>query len=149
MQETCGNIWDYLGRAVLVITTNGTLDRRGRAVLGRGCARQALQYFPDLAERLGQLQQHQGVRVLDLGVDLVSFPVEESAWSQPDLRLIRQSARQLRDLADEKGWQKIVVPRPGCGGGGLEWRQVKPLLEECFDDRFLVISASSGSVEQI
>lgn len=141
MHEITGDIWDYLGHAIVVITTNGTVDRRGRAVMGRGCAGQALRYFPDLAERLGQLLQHRGAQVHELGDGLVSFPVEETAWSLPDPRLIRQSARQLRELADQRDWTRIVVPRPGCGGGGLEWREVKPLLEAYFDARFHVISA--------
>ncbi|MFO7765406.1 MAG: ADP-ribose-binding protein [Pelovirga sp.] len=140
MHEITGNIWDYLGQAIIVITTNCGVDRRGRAVIGRGCARQALAYFPDLAEDLGRLLQEQGVRVHDLGKGLVSFPVEETAWSLPDLRLIAQSARQLRELANHHGWTKIIVPRPGCGGGGLEWHQIKPILQEYFDERFHVIS---------
>ncbi|MDO3378986.1 ADP-ribose-binding protein [Geoalkalibacter halelectricus] len=141
MHEITGNIWDHLGQAIVVITTNCTVDRRGRAVMGRGCAGQALTYFPDLTERLGHLLQHQGAQVHDLGNGLVSFPVEETAWSLPDPRLIRQSARQLRELADQRGWSKIIVPRPGCGGGGLEWRHVKPLLKDYFDDRFHIINA--------
>jgi hypothetical protein len=140
MYEVIGDIWDYLGKAVVVITTNGQVDRRGRAILGRGCARQAQEHFPDVSERLGRLLREKGSRVHDLGGGLVSFPVEETAWSTPDLRLIRRSAAELRELADRLGWEMIVVPRPGCGGGGLDWRDVRPLLTEFFDGRFHVIS---------
>lgn len=140
MHEITGNIWGYLGQAIIVITTNCGVDRRGRAVIGQGCARQALEYFPELAEDLGRLLQEQGARVHELGKGLVSFPVEETAWSLPSLRLIRQSARQLRELADENGWTKIIVPRPGCGGGGLDWQTVRPVLLEHFDERFYLIT---------
>lgn len=38
MNETTGNIWDHLGTAIICITTNGHLTKKGEAVLGRGCA---------------------------------------------------------------------------------------------------------------
>jgi hypothetical protein len=41
MEEIVGDLWDYQGRAVLALTTNGSLSRDHRAILGRGCARQA------------------------------------------------------------------------------------------------------------
>jgi len=141
MIEISGNIWEQLGRAVIAITTNGSLTRDGRAVLGRGVARQALAHLPDLPQRLGILIAVGGNHVHDLGEGVTSFPVEETAWSLPDLRLIARSARELRHLVDLEGWERIVVPRPGCGGGGLNWKDVGPLLMEQFDDRFLVISA--------
>jgi hypothetical protein len=139
MRELSGNIWDYLGTAVIAITTNGSVTRDGRAVLGRGCARQAGERFPDLSARLGRLISTNGNHVQLVGDGLVSFPVEESAWSLPEPRLILQSAEELRGLADAGQWCSIVVPRPGCGGGGLAWREVKPLLDAYFDGRFIVI----------
>jgi len=141
MLETLGDIWEHAGRgAVIVITSNGSLTRDGRAVLGRGVARQAALRFPGIAGKLGRLLQEQGSHVFDLGGGIVSFPVEETAWSQPDLRIIARSAEELRRLADRSGWQRIVVPRPGCGGGGMAWKDVQPLLAPWFDERFVVIS---------
>ena len=141
MQEVIGDLWDYQGRAVLALTTNGSLSRDQRAILGRGCARQAGERFPDLAERLGALLHERGNHVHELGDNLVSFPVEETAWSLPDPRLIRRSAQELRALADRAGYKLILVPRPGCGYGGLSWPEVRPLLADLFDERFLVIAA--------
>jgi len=142
MHELTGDIWNYLGKAVIVITTNGSLTKDGRAVLGRGCARQALEHLSDLPLVLGVLIKAQGNHVHHLGNGLVSFPVEETAWSLPDLRLIARSASELRQLADQGGWEKIIVPRPGCGGGGLQWPEVKAALEPHFDERFLLIASS-------
>lgn len=140
MFETVGDIWGYADQsAIIVITTNGSLTRDGRAVLGRGVARQAAMFFPGLAEKLGSKIKEQGNHVFDLGSGVVSFPVEETAWSQPDLRIIANSSRELRLLADHSGWQLVIVPRPGCGGGGLAWKDVKPCLELWFDERFTII----------
>ena len=141
MFETVGDIWEYATTGVIVITTNGSLTRDGRAVIGRGVAKQAALRYPGLAEKLGILLFEGGNHVFDLGCGIVTFPVEETAWSQPDLRIIARSAVELRLLADRSGWKLIVVPRPGCGGGGLAWKDVRPLLEPCFDQRFLVISS--------
>lgn len=140
MLEAIGDIWQYADSWVIVITTNGSLTRDGRAIFGRGVARQAALRFPALAENAGKLVAERGNHVCDLGNGIVTFPVEETPWSLPDLRIIARSARELRDLADFSAWQQIVVPRPGCGGGGLAWENVRPLLLPWFDGRFLVIS---------
>ena len=146
MQEVTTDIWSYLGQAMIAITTNGSRTADGRAILGRGVARQAEARFPGLRTRLGELLQTGGNHVHDIGFGLVSFPVEESPWSLPDLRLIARSATELRDLADQRQWQRIVVPRPGCGGGGLHWIEVRPLLCSHFDERFIVVAAPGHEI---
>ena len=140
MIELTGNLWDYYGRAIIAITTSGSVTRDGRAVLGWGCARQAAERCAGLADHLGELIRGRGNHVHNLGGGLVSFPVEETAWSVPDQRLIARSAFELRELADLEGWEVIVVPLPGCGGGGLKWPEVREILAAHFDRRFLLIN---------
>lgn len=36
IQEITGDIWSFLGKAIICITTNGLVNRKGEAVLGRG-----------------------------------------------------------------------------------------------------------------
>jgi len=140
MIEISGNIWDYRGSAVIAITTNGQVGRSGRAVMGRGVAAQACRMMPELAELLGRRIAEGGNHVHYLAENIVSFPVEHSPFELPDLALIERSARELAALADQMGWQDVVVPRPGCGGGGLSWKEVRPLLKRHLDGRFRVIA---------
>lgn len=141
MREMQVDIWSYQGQAVIAITTNGSLTRDGRAIMGKGVAKQAAERFPELRHQLGRLLQVRGNHVHEIMPGLVSFPVEETPYSLPELRLIRRSAEELRLLTDQCGWTQVLVPRPGCGGGGMRWQEVQPVLEEFFDDRFIVVSA--------
>jgi hypothetical protein len=140
VREIYGDLWDWLGRAVIVITTGGQVSPKGNCAMPRGCARQARERFPQLPARLGGLIRSHGNRVFDLGNGIVSFPVENSPFEVPDTRLIERSCQQLKELTDRNAWPLVILPRPGCGGGGLSWQEVRPLLERHLDDRFLVIT---------
>jgi len=141
MKEIIGDMWqEHAEGAVVAITTNGAVNKVGRAIMLRGCARQARDRYPELLQTLGTLIRRHGNHVFDLGHQIVSFPVETDPYQVPEMGLIDQSCRELVELADYKGWQKVVVPRPGCGGGGLEWLEVKTILERHFDERFHVIT---------
>jgi len=143
MKETCGDLWKYHGRMIIVVTTNGLTTKRGKALMGHGCAGQAGERFPDLADRLGASIATAGNHVAYLGNGIVSFPVEHTPYEAPDMRLIARSTRELVSLTDSMGWEEVALPRPGCGGGGLEWKEVKPVLERYLDDRFLVVELRS------
>ncbi len=73
---------------------------------------------------------------------------EAPGWGSPSLlQLIEQSARELVALADlhrmpnkASRWDSIVLPRPGCGAGELNWDEVRPILSAILDDRFYAIT---------
>ena len=56
------------------------------------------------------------------------------------LDVIRKSAEELAILIKEKGWERVILPRPGCGAGELTWDEVGPLLEELLPDSVLCIT---------
>ena len=93
MMEISGDLWDWQGRAVLAVTTNGSINRRGECPMPRGCARQARERFPELPVRLGTLIAEQGNHVWEVIDGLVSFPVEHHWLDRPDLGLIGRTRR--------------------------------------------------------
>lgn len=138
----------------VVITTNGTITGRGLGVMGRGCALEAATRYNSsaatpgrrpvtLQRRLGryleQCGNHVGVLLPPPPLTLVVFPVKHEWMQEADPVLISQSVHELIALADRLSWQRVVLPRPGCGNGGLTWDQVGPL---CYplDDRFTVVT---------
>jgi hypothetical protein len=141
MHEVVGDLWDvHAAGEVVAITTNGMVTKSGKSIMLRGCARQAAIRYPEILKIHGVLLLNHGNHVFDLGRRVVSFPVEEDPYQNPNVRLIEQSCKELVELVDYRGWQKVFVPRPGCGGGGLAWSEVRPIVDKYFDDRFYVIS---------
>lgn len=141
MREVVADLWTFHGRgAAVAVTTSGLVGRDGLARLGRGAAKQAGERFPWFAARLGELIAARGNRVHHVGGRIASFPVEHHPLERPDEALIRRSAIELAVLAQLEGWTFVALPRPGCGGGALEWRDVKPLLAPVLDDRFVVVT---------
>ena len=61
-------------------------------------------------------------------------------FATASLPIIRKSCHELVALADLQGYQSVVIPRPGCGNGELEWDEVGTVLNAYLDDRFFVIS---------
>ena len=126
MKEIVGNLWDYYDMDhVLCITTNGFVKANGECVMGRGCAKEATERVPGIAKRLGALINRRGNLVHWLNTGIVSFPVKHVWWEKGDKALIISSAEQLAREADNLRQKWFVLPRPGCGNGGLKWAEVK------------------------
>lgn len=153
MYDVKGNIWN-MHADILCITTNGIVKSDGRAVMGAGTAKRAAELCPQLPTILGQLLQN-GNYVYELLTSgdrpgrrnrtWCSFPVKDHFKDKASIKLIDSSAKQLLSYVNQwekdYGFQPIVaVPRPGCGVGGLQWGQVRPVLERWFDDRFYVVT---------
>ena len=141
MNETRGNAWDLLvDFDLLFITTNGFIKNNGDAVMGRGIALEAKKRYPNIARLLGKQISQEGNHVHLLSSKLASFPVKHDWREKADIKLIERSARQAIQLANEHGLERILLPRPGCGNGGLNWRDVKLSLINILDERFYIVS---------
>lgn len=144
MMEVTGDLWSYPADA-MVIPTNGSVRKDGTAIMGAGVAKEAARRWPDLPDRLGQDIREEGVRVAVLLQDdvyVVAFPTKISPWQKSRLDLIETGARDLAKLSSRRwtNWETVVLPRVGCGLGGLDWEDVKPVLSRYLDDRFVAVT---------
>lgn len=173
MIEAYGDIWKNLkDYDAVVITTNGFVKKNGEAVMGRGIALAAKTKYPRLATDLGSmLNKHGnfvfGFRYKENPFWIITMPVKPEfgpggipGWkARADIDLIRESAKQIVGLppyyglfhnindSDSEGkLDRIIMPRPGCGNGGLKWETVKPVIEPILDDRFTVMERNERSL---
>lgn len=149
MREVKGNLFDYPADAIC-ITTNGDVNTKGLAVMGAGVAKQLTERVPNVRRVVGDMIKRDGnvVNLIMTGLPfdglqsaIVSFPVKEHWYETARLDLIWGSALALEQMADHFGWKVVALPRPGCGNGGLDWSDVRPVLEEAWgkDDRFVIV----------
>lgn len=125
------------------ITTNGTINKAGRCVMGRGTAQQASSKYKGLALEIGDRIKRCG-NVVQLfsnidHTDLATFPVKHNWWETADLDLIKRSAEQLEYLINDWGYIRVALPMPGCGNGGLIWEAVAPVIG-FLDDRVTIVT---------
>lgn len=156
MKESTGNLWSQHVEAIC-ITTNGYVNSKSQAVMGRGCALEAAEKFPGLREELGDLIRlgggnhvhvlltprygwYDGEEGMEYTTEVLSFPVKHHWREKADLALIRRSAMELVEKTDLYQFDTVCLPRPGCGNGQLTWEEVKPIIEPILDDRFTVIT---------
>ena len=137
MVEIVGDLWAFHKEGKWVtITTNGTIKSNGACVMGRGVALDAARLYPNLPFLLGEKLKKKGLKVHCFSmVKLIAFPVKHQWHQKADMELIEKSCIQLKEICSiidsmEGNTQEIYLPRPGCGNGGLQWKAVKPLLEE-------------------
>lgn len=137
----------------ICITTNGERNSRGDAIMGAGVAKQALQRFPGVASLFAAMLRRNGhiTQIIGewapfspasskSGTVLVSFPTKHEWRLKADIDLIAMSAVQLMALIEQERWQRVVLPKPGCANGGLDWdTQVRPVLEDLLDERVVVV----------
>lgn len=146
MKEIKANFWDvYKSYNAIVCPTNGVVKKNGELVMGGGLAKQFKQRFPYIAFSWGQMVKESGNHVYlhehreDLP-DLISYPSKKHWADVSDLFLIRRSADELLSLTNQKDYDNILVPRVGCGLGGLTWDVVKPVMISRLDSRFTFIT---------
>ena len=103
MKGVVGDAWRLRKHfTYLAITTNGFIKKDGRAVMGRGIAKQANEKYPGLDKLLGTKIRELGNRVNLLTASLVSFPVKHNWWEEADIELIKRSCTELMKFLGNK-----------------------------------------------
>ena len=143
MIERCGDIFDQPDGDAICFTSNGVVKANGELVMGGGVAKAFYNKQPGLAKEFGFKVKAYGNHVHWTGVEwkqwVVSFPTKNH-WKNPSsLKLIAQSAKELVELTNEKGWKKVYLPYPGIGLGGLNKEDVRKVISPILDDRFIVL----------
>lgn len=64
---------------------------------------------------------------------IICLPTKEH-WRNPStLDGIKRAVSDLAIFCKYKEIKKVAVPLLGCGLGGLQWKDVKPIMEDAFD----------------
>jgi O-acetyl-ADP-ribose deacetylase (regulator of RNase III) len=109
-------------------------------VMGKGVALQFKQAFPDNYRAYERACKRGEVRlgrmfVFDTGRlagprYIVNFPTKKHWRSRSKLADIELGLEDLRNVIEERSIRSIAVPALGCGNGGLDWRDVYPMINE-------------------
>lgn len=137
MQFTKGNLLDADVEAVV-----NTVNTVG--VMGKGIALMFKERFPENFEAYVAACKAGEVRIGEMFVTsvdeldgprwVINFPTKKH-WRPPTkLEWVREGLVSLKDVIREKQIRSIAIPPLGCGNGGLNWEEVRPLIEAALGD---------------
>jgi O-acetyl-ADP-ribose deacetylase (regulator of RNase III) len=126
-----GNILNADTQAVI-----NTVNTKG--IMGKGIALQFKKAYPDMFGAYAKACKEGKVAIGKMFVWendtmfgprlIVNFPTKDD-WRRPSrLKYIQDGLYDLVDVIREHNITSIAIPPLGCGNGGLDWREVKPLL---------------------
>lgn len=127
-------------------------------VMGKGIALQFKQAFPAnfreyvAACKAGEVQPgrmliHDNGRQ-SLPYWIINFPTKRHWRDKSRLEDVRSGLDALVEEVRRLGIRSIAVPALGCGLGGLEWNEVRPLIEQAFvalPDVHVLLYAPAGA----
>ena len=137
MRYTQGNLLDAQTEAVV-----NTVNTVG--VMGKGVALMFKEAFPENFAAYADACARGEVRVGKMFTTanreltgprwIINFPTKQH-WRHPTKpEWVREGLVDLRRFIVEKGVHSIALPPLGCGNGGLEWTEVRPMIEAALGD---------------
>jgi len=120
-----------------------TVNTRG--VMGKGIALQVKQRWPEVdrayraASKRGEVTLGHMHLVERGGLGdgprfVINFPTKDHWRSRSKLSDIEAGLVDLRTTIEKLGLRSIAIPPLGCGNGGLDWADVRPLIDAALDD---------------
>lgn len=146
MKEIKGDMFknNICGYDAICITTNGIIKNNGKAVMGAGVAKICRDKYKgsdiNLANTLKKNGNHVNIFFLHEGLFIISFPTKNNWRDKSDIDLIKRSALELEELVNKCKFERVLLPRPGCTNGKLNWEDVKAVIEPILSDKITIIS---------
>jgi O-acetyl-ADP-ribose deacetylase (regulator of RNase III) len=136
VQYKSGNLLQQSNIDAIVNTVNCL------GVMGKGVALQFKHKWPDnfkayaSACKRGEVQPGR-MFVFDSGGlvkpnFIINFPTKQHWRGASQLAWIEAGLHDLVRQVQARGIRSIAIPPLGCGNGGLDWKVVKPLIEQAF-----------------
>lgn len=63
---------------------------------------------------------------------IINFPTKQHWRGRSRLEYIQRGLQDLVQVVRERGIRSIAIPPLGCGNGGLDWNEVRTLIEQAF-----------------
>jgi O-acetyl-ADP-ribose deacetylase (regulator of RNase III) len=74
-----------------------------------------------------------GVRILNL-LTQEAAPAHHAKPGRASIHHVNHALRELRRVVDEERIESLALPRLATGVGGLDWKEVRPLIEKHLGD---------------
>ncbi len=113
-------------------------------VMGKGIALQFKQAFPDNYAAYEAACKHGEVNPGTMFVFhtntfhnprfIINFPTKRHWKGKSKIQDIESGLRSLIEVVRAENIRSIAVPPLGCGNGGLDWHEVRPLIEKAFSE---------------
>jgi len=103
-------------------------------VMGKGLALQFKRKFPDVFEKYkracirGEIKLGEVLAIPDSGCFVINFPTKHHWRDKSKIEKIELGLEDLVRKIQELEIKSISIPALGCGEGGLDWDEVKPLI---------------------
>jgi len=113
-------------------------------VMGKGIALQFKRAYPEMFKAYEGAAKRREIAIGRMHVFptgrlsgpkyIINFPTKTHWRARSKLADVQSGLADLVRTVSELGIRSIAVPPLGCGNGGLDWRDVRPLIIEAFAD---------------
>lgn len=101
--------------------------------LGAGIASEFRKYYPEMPNELFEYLSHSAInhKCVIYNYKVANLITKERYFNKPTYDSLRESLIQLREIITTKyKFDKLAMPRIGCGLDRLSWAKVKKIIVE-------------------
>lgn len=135
--------------AKVIVNTVNTVG-----VMGKGIALEYKNRYPNMFSKYKDLCDKKKLKVGDLMLcneddhQILLFPTKENWRAKSKIEYIEKGLKSFVNMYADLGIFSIAFPKLGCGNGGLDWKDVKVLMEKYLQRLPIEIYIYVGTVKK-